>query len=173
MAILKIVKYGNEILAKKASRINFNTMKDLPKIIDDMTQTCLAMQGVGLAAPQVGLDLSIAVIMIPVGKEEERKYKRYVLVNPEISPAGEKIMSDEACLSFPGLDISIERYKEVNVKYLNEAGLPVELKTGGQLAIILQHEIDHLNGRVFIDHLRGSARLEAKAKIAELSKKWD
>jgi peptide deformylase len=171
--ILKIRKYGDKILAKKAARVNFNTMgKELPKIINDMTQTCLAMNGVGLAAPQAGIDLSIAVIMLPVGKDEEKTYKRYVLVNPEISSSKGILNSSEGCLSFPGLDIQLERAQEVKVKYLNEKGIPVELKASGFLAVILQHEIDHLNGRVFIDRLKGAARAEAMAKIEELSKVW-
>jgi len=170
---MKIYKYGQEILQKKTSRVNFNLMeKKLAKIINDMSQTCIAMQGIGLAAPQVGLDMALAIIMMPVGEPEERQYKRYVLINPEISSKSGTIMSDEGCLSFPGLDIQIPRAKEITVKYLNENGLPVEIRAGGLLAIILQHEIDHLNGKLFIDHLKGEKKLEAKAKIAELSKNW-
>ncbi|MDR1123913.1 MAG: peptide deformylase [Elusimicrobiota bacterium] len=172
MAILKIRKYGDEILAKKAARVNFNTIKDLPKIINDMTQTCIAMGGVGLAAPQAGLDLQLAVIMLPVGKDEERTYRRYVLINPEITSAEGKMTSDEGCLSFPGLDIQIERSREIKVKYLNENGLPVELKAEGYFAVILQHETDHLRGRLFIDHLQGEAKIAARKKIEELSKNW-
>jgi peptide deformylase len=174
MAILKIVKYGDDTLRKRAARVNFNTMeKKLPKIIDDMTQTCMAMQGVGLAAPQVGLDLSIAVILLPVGEPKEQKYKRYVLVNPEISAYKNSVPSDEGCLSFPGFDIQIERAEEVKVKCLNEKGLPVEIKAGGYFAIALQHEIDHLNGKLFIDYLKGEKRHEAMAKLKELSKHWN
>jgi peptide deformylase len=137
-----------------------------------MTQTCIAMGGVGLAAPQAGLDLQLAVIMLPVGKDEERAYRRYVLINPEITSANGKIISDEGCLSFPGLDIQIERSREIKVKYLNENGLPVELKAEGYFAVILQHETDHLNGKLFIDHLQGEAKIAARKKIEELSKNW-
>ncbi len=178
MAILKIHKYGEDILEKKCERINFNLMEGkLPKIIEDMTQTCLAMQGVGLAAPQVGLDMSLAVIMLPVDDgpskpENERLYKRYVLINPEISSSKGVVESEEGCLSFPGLEIKIERAKEVKVKCLNENGLPVEIKTAGPLAIVLQHEIDHLYGRTFIDHLYGAAKKEVLAKIKELRRRW-
>ena len=173
MATLKIRKYGDAVLAKKARRVNFNTMgKELPKIIADMSQTCLTMGGVGLAAPQAGLDLQLAVIMLPVGKDEEKTYKRYVLVNPEILSAKGQVVSDEGCLSFPGLDIQIERNEEIVVDYLNENGLPVELKAKGYLAIILQHEIDHLHGKLFIDYLQGEAKEAALAKIAELSQNW-
>lgn len=173
MAILKIYKYGEEILTKKASRVNFNTLeKKLPKIINDMTQTCLAMRGVGLAAPQVGLDLSITVIMIPVGKEE-KEYKRYILINPEITSKKGTLISDEGCLSFPGIDVQIERAEEVKVKYLNEKGLPVELKASGYFAIVLQHEIDHLYGKVFIDYLTAEKRAQVKAQLKELAKTWN
>lgn len=173
MAILKIYKYGEEILEKKSERVNFNLMeKKLPKIINDMTHTCLAMRGVGLAAPQVGLDLSLAVIMLPVGTEEKEEYKRYVLINPEISSCKGSVKSQEGCLSFPGLEVEVDRAEQVKVKYLNEKGLPVEIVAKGFLAIIMQHEIDHLNGKVFIDHLKGQKRAEAKEKIAELSQNW-
>ena len=119
MAILNICKYGKEILTQKTKRINFNFMdKKLPKIINDMTQTCLAYNGVGLAATQVGLDIALAVVLLP--QEEEGSYKRYVLINPEISNREGSVMSSEGCLSFPGLNIQVPRAKKVKVKYLNE-----------------------------------------------------
>ncbi len=169
---MKIYKYGEEILNKKTRRVNFNLMeKKLPKIINDMTQTCLAMNGVGLAAPQVGLDLSIAVVMYPLDDEGE-KYKRYVLINPEISRREGTVQSNEGCLSFPGLDIKVNRAQKINVKCINEKGMPVEIKAEGFLAIIMQHEIDHLNGRVFIDLLPPAEKAEAKKKLAILAEKW-
>lgn len=172
MAILKIYKYGEDILGKKTRRVNFNLMeKKLPKIINDMTQTCLAMNGVGLAAPQVGLDLSIAVVMYPLDDEGE-KYKRYVLINPEISRKEGSVISNEGCLSFPGLDIKVNRAQRINVKYINEKGMPVEIRADGFLAIIMQHEIDHLNGRVFIDLLPPAEKAEAKKKLELLAEKW-
>lgn len=172
MAILKIYKYGEDILGKKTRRVNFNLMeKKLPKIINDMTQTCLAMSGVGLAAPQVGLDLSIAVVMYPLDDEGE-KYKRYVLINPEISRQEGSVISNEGCLSFPGLDIKVNRAQRINVKYINEKGMPVEIRADGFLAIIMQHEIDHLNGRVFIDLLPPAEKAEAKKKLELLAEKW-
>ena len=171
MAILKIYKYGEEILAKKTNRINFNSMeKKLPKIIKDMSETCLMMDGVGLAAPQIGLDIALAVIMLP--QKEEGNYKRYILINPEITHKKGKVLSEEGCLSFPGLGVQIERATEVKVKYLDERGLPVELIAKGFLAIILQHEIDHLNGKTFIDNLPKVAKEKALKDIEELSKEW-
>jgi peptide deformylase len=173
MAILKIVKYGDPILERPATRVNFNTLeKKLPKIIEDMTHTCLASAGVGLAAPQAGLDLCMAVIMLPVGKGEEQTYKRYVLINPEISQSKGAQISAEGCLSFPGLEIELERALEIKVKYLNENGLPVELKAQGYFAIILQHEIDHLYGKTFITRLKGENKKEALKQLAELKKNW-
>ncbi len=171
MAILKIYKYGEDILTQKTKRINFNLMeKKLPKIIDDMTQTCLMMEGVGLAAPQVGLDIALVVVMLP--QKEEGKYKRYILINPEITIKKGKVLSKEGCLSFPGLGVEIERAAEIKVKYLDERGLPVELTAKGFLAIILQHEIDHLNGKTFIDNLPKVAKDKALQEIEQLSKEW-
>jgi peptide deformylase len=175
MAILKIYKYGEDILRKVPQRVNFNLMeKKLPKIINDMTHTCLAMRGVGLAAPQVGLDLSLAVIMFPVNEEEgKEQFKRYVLINPEISLYKGTTVSTEGCLSFPGLEIQVERAEQIKVKYLNENGLPVVMTAKGYLAIILQHEIDHLYGKLFIDRLKGQKLAEAKKKLKELSADWN
>ena len=171
MAILKIYKYGADILGKKTKKINFNLLeKKLPKIIDDMTQTCLVMDGVGLAGPQVGLDLSIAILTIP--QKQEGKYKRYVLINPEITHKKGSILSQEGCLSFPGLVVEVERATEVKVQYLNEKGLPVELNAKGFLAIVLQHEIDHLQGITFIDHLSSDKKQKALDEIKQLSKQW-
>ena len=171
MAILTICKYGKEILRTKTKRINFNLMaKKLPKLINDMTQTCLAYNGVGLAATQVGLDISLAVVLLP--QEEEGKYKRYVLINPEISSREGSVLSSEGCLSFPGLNIQVPRAKKVKVKYLNEKGLPVELNAEGFLAIILQHEIDHLEGRVFIDRVQQKDQSKVQAELEKLSKEW-
>ena len=171
MAILNICRYGKEILRKKTKRINFNLMeKKLPKIINDMTQTCLAYNGVGLAATQIGLDISLAVVLLP--QEEEGSYKRYVLINPEISNPQGSILSSEGCLSFPGLNIQVPRAKKVKVKYLNEKGLPVELNADGFLAIILQHEIDHLNGKVFIDRVLPKDQAKLQADLEKLSKDW-
>jgi peptide deformylase len=171
MAILNICKYGKEILRTKTKRINFNLLeKKLPKIINDMTQTCLAYNGVGLAATQVGLDIALAVVLLP--QEEEGSYKRYVLINPEISNSQGSVLSSEGCLSFPGLNIQVPRAKKVKVKYLNEKGLPVELNAEGFLAIILQHEIDHLNGKVFIDKVSQKDLPKVQAELEKLSKEW-
>lgn len=171
MAILNICRYGKEILTKKTKRINFNLLeKKLPKLINDMTQTCLAYNGVGLAATQVGLDIALAVVLLP--QEEEGSYKRYVLINPEISNPQGSVMSTEGCLSFPGLSIQVPRAKKIKVKYLNEKGLPVELNAEGFLAIILQHEIDHLNGKVFIERVPQKDQAKVQAELEKLSKEW-
>lgn len=174
MAIMKIYTYGSEILTKKATRINFNLIeKKLPKIINDMTQTCLFANGVGLAAPQVGLDLSLAIIMYPVKEDKQGviQYQRYVVINPEISTKKGTCDSDEGCLSLPGITAQIERAQEIKVKCLNEKGLPIEIKATGRLAIILQHEIDHLYGKVFIDHLPASKRMEVVEEMKNARRK--
>lgn len=171
MALLTICKYGQEILRTKTKRINFNLMaKQLPKIINDMTQTCLAFNGVGIAATQVGLDISLAVVLLPL--EEEDSYKRYVLINPEISNRQGSVLSSEGCLSFPGLSVQVPRAKKVKVKYLNEKGLPVELNAEGFLAIILQHEIDHLEGRVFIDRVPEKDLPKVQEELKKLAREW-
>ena len=169
MALRTIRKKGDEILYKKSKEVKVFDKK-LSELLDDMYETMKTADGVGLAAPQVGLDISLVVVMLP--QKEEGKYKRYILINPEITVKKGKTLSQEGCLSFPGLAVQLERATEVKVKYLDERGLPVELTAKGFLAIILQHEIDHLNGKTFIDNLPKVAKDKALKDIEQLSKEW-
>ena len=169
MSILKIIEYGNPVLREPSREVS-KVSKKIKTLVTDLLETMYKANGVGLAAPQVGLDISLVVVMLP--QKEEGKYKRYVLINPEITIKKGKTLSKEGCLSFPGLGVEIERATEVKVKYLDERGLPVELTAKGFLAIILQHEIDHLNGKTFIDNLPKVAKDKALKEIAELSKEW-
>lgn len=118
--------------------------QDIQELIPAMFTTMHKAHGIGLAAPQIGINKSIAVIEI--------SKKRYVLINPVISSASrEKILFDEGCLSIPGKEFPIVRSDRVTVRYLDENGKKCKIKTDGLLAIALQHEIDHLNGIVIAD----------------------
>jgi len=111
----------------------------------------------------------VAVISIP---PKEGPGVRLVLVNPELVSGEGSQTGEEGCLSFPGLFLKIKRFEKVKVRSLNERGLPVELNADGFLARALQHEIDHLDGKTFVDRLSLLARLRLKPRLAVLKKEW-
>jgi len=152
MAVLPIVTHPNPVLRRKAKRVT-RVDESLDKLIDDMIETMHQASGAGLAAPQVGVSLKIAVIGIP---EEEV----IVLVNPEVvKKAGERIVV-EGCLSIPGYRGEIKRAEQVTVKAFDRKGKAIRLKAEDLLAEVLEHEIDHLNGVLYIDYLESPEKLE-------------
>jgi len=175
MAVRKIVKYGDDILKEKIEPTDFKTLAPLlPALLKDMEETCLFANGAGLAANQIGLKYRLAVILIPEEKKDgEQKYKRFVIINPEIVSSDGKILQEEGCLSFPGLFVEIERAQNIVVRYINEKGLPMQVHAKGLLAKALQHEIDHLDGKVFIDRADPALKPEIKKELKKLSKNWD
>jgi len=155
MAIREIVLMPDPVLRKKAHKVT-EFDKNLQTLIDDMVETMRAAPGVGLAAPQINIQSRLVVIEYVVDEEkdgeEEAPKKLYVVVNPEIIQASEeKLMGAEACLSIPALMGEVERHQEVVIKGLNRQGKPVKIKAKGWLARIFQHEIDHLDGVLFVD----------------------
>ena len=121
MAILRVTKYGEDILRQKLKPVDFKALQpQLPQLLKDMEETCLAVKGVGLAANQIGLDYRLAVILIPESDKENAPLKRYVIINPEIlSMRGEKL-EEEGCLSLPGLWAEVKRATDVTLKYRSE-----------------------------------------------------
>ncbi|WP_424244760.1 peptide deformylase [Elusimicrobium posterum] len=185
MAIRKVIKYGDPILNTKLKKTDFKTIEaQLPALLQDMEETCLAVNGAGLAANQIGLTHRLALILIPEPKPKasngadaplqgETRFKRYVIINPEIVETKGRIVDDEGCLSLPGLFVEIERAQTVKVRALNEKGQLVEIHATGLLAKALQHEIDHLDGKVFIEHADPSLKPAIKKEIKRLKKEWD
>ena len=152
MATLPIVVLGDPVLRKKSKRITNINDESIQKLIDDMIETMRANSGVGLAAPQVGKSLRLAVIEIP-GEEV------ITLINPEIvKKSGEKEVV-EGCLSIPGYRGVIKRATSVVAKGRDRYGKEIRIKGEGLLAQALQHEIDHLNGILYIDHLESEDKL--------------
>jgi len=145
MAIRQIRKEGDEILKKKSREVDEINEK-IQELIDDMLDTMYAANGVGLAAVQVGVLKQVIVI-------ETEDDPLYVLINPEIISSSGKQLVDEGCLSFPNKFGKIERPEKVKVRALNEDGKKIEIKATGLLAQAICHEIDHLNGEVFIDKI--------------------
>jgi len=142
MAILDVIKYGHPTLRTVAEPVNPAEIDK--KFLKDMMDTMLEEDGVGLAANQVNVLQRIIVVT-----DFEQTY---TLFNPEIIAYSENIEhGNEGCLSLPGLQASVPRHEKVVVRALNEAGEQIEIKAKGLLAIVLQHEIDHLNGKLYID----------------------
>ncbi|MHB1131921.1 MAG: peptide deformylase, partial [Chloroflexota bacterium] len=135
--------------AKRVSRIDAS----LSKLIDDMVETMHATNGVGLAAPQVGVPLRLAVIEVPEEYEEPHAGELLVLVNPEIVKTADEKEIDEACLSLPGYTGTIRRADRLTVKARDRNMKEFRIKAEGLLAQAVQHELDHLNGVLFYDHL--------------------
>lgn len=163
MSIRKILKYGDPILRQKSKEIT-KISKKIQVLAEDMLDTMYANNGVGLAAPQVGELLRLVVIDVSTGKE---RYNPIILVNPKIIKKEGAVACSEGCLSFPDVYTDVRRYKNVTVKALDLKGKPfiIEGKDGELLARALQHEFDHLDGVLFVDHVRN--RFEADKILEE------
>lgn len=177
--ILEVTKYGNPVLRKKGARIERIT-PEIKKLIADMFETMHANRGVGLAAQQVGYALQLTVIDVREVKDrpstlelsgepaDADAFMPLVLINPEITPSGEPVETGEGCLSFPKIYADIFRPAFVDVKALNEKGKTIEFRAGGLLSRAVQHEIDHLNGILFIDRMPAATKRELKSELDEL-----
>jgi peptide deformylase len=149
MAVLPVRLYPNMVLTKKADLVK-GVDADTEKLIADMAETMVAVQGVGLAAPQV--DISRRVIVISM-LDKNAPHKYLELINPEIISGQGDVIAEEGCLSVKGYTANVKRYQQVKVGYIDRAGVYREMEAQDLLARILQHEIDHLNGILFFEHL--------------------
>ena len=166
MAVLPIVKYGSDVLRVPTSPVtDFDA--NLQKLIDDMVDTMYAAPGIGLAANQVGVGRRLMVIDLSVGK---RPGELHVFVNPEILEAEGAINESEVCLSIPDFSETVQRPGRVRIQYRDRNGDEREMTGEGLMARAMSHETDHLNGRLFIDHLRGIKRDRILKKIQKLAK---
>lgn len=162
MALRKIVTLPDDVLRRKARKVT-DFGADLQELIDDMVETMREAPGVGLAAPQVAVPLRVIVVEFGDEEDEEAPAKLYTLVNPEIIRASnEHIVGAEGCLSIPGFVGDVERSDAITVKGLNRRGKPTRIKAGGWLARIFQHEIDHLDGVLFIDRAERVWKVEGE-----------
>lgn len=170
--IYKIVKYGDPILEQRAEPVTEFDTPELNELIANMWETMYAAKGVGLAAPQVGVGQRISVIDVSVGEDESKKL---VIINPEITLREGKQTGEEGCLSLPGFREPLTRANKVIVRAQNEKGDPIEITGEDLLARAFQHEIDHLNGVLFISHLSTLKRDIIRRKIKKLQKagEWD
>jgi peptide deformylase len=165
-----ILRFGDAILSEASRPVDVIT-PDIDKVIDDMIETMYAAPGIGLAAPQVGVGLRIFVLDLSVGRDPAALH---VMINPEFVERDGMQLEEEGCLSVPGFTSTVARPKRVVVKSLNRQGEAQTLEGTGLMARALQHEIDHLNGCLFIDRLRGISKDLIVRKIRKLAKagKW-
>jgi len=164
---MKIYTYPDPVLRSVSKPIE-NIDEDIQKLIDSMAETMYAAPGVGLAAVQVGVPVRLIVYDVS-SKENERNLS--VLINPEIIMAEDKIVFAEACLSVVEFSADVERHAMVKVKGLDRKGKPVDIEAEDLEAVCLQHEIDHLNGILFIDHISSLKRSLYKKKLKKMMEK--
>jgi peptide deformylase len=154
MAIMPVIKMDNPVLHRKAKKVR-KIDGSIQKLIDDMIDTMHDIEGVGLAAPQVGVPLQVVVIQMP---DEEDVI---TLINPEIVKTSEESEEMiEGCLSLPGYKGDVKRFTSITVKARDREGKLIRIKGEGLMAQALQHEVDHINGIVFVDHLESMDKLE-------------
>ena len=167
MSVLKLYEYPDEVLRQKCEKVS-KVDDELRRFLDDMLETMYVDKGCGLAAQQVGVIKRIIVIDDNPSDEDKSARRPMYLVNPEIIwRSEEKVLFNEGCLSLPDQRAQVERHERVRVHYIDYNGNEQEILADDLLAIILQHEIDHLDGILYIDHL---SRLKRTRLLNKLSK---
>lgn len=162
-----IVLYGEPVLEKQAATVSEFDTPELHKLVEDMFESMYAAKGVGLAAPQIGVSKRVAVIDLSVAEDPQQKI---VLINPEILEKDEFQTSEEGCLSLPGFREQVTRPMKVTVRGFNVKGEPFEMTGEELLARAFCHEIDHLNGRLYISHVSALKRDLIRRKVRKLVK---
>ena len=170
MALREILTEPNEILRKKSLLVD-QVDGDIQKLMDDMLETMYFAPGIGLAAIQVGIPKR--VIVLDIARKDEPKNPMY-FINPEIiTKSKDSLAYEEGCLSVPGQFAEITRSSNCYIKYLDYYGQPQEFKTEGLLATCIQHEIDHLEGILFIDYLSKLKKTMIVKKLSKEKKQLD
>jgi peptide deformylase len=165
--IYPIVKYGQPVLEEKAETVTEFDTPELHQLLADMFESMYAAKGVGLAAPQIGIGKRIAVIDTSNGQDDGR---RVVLINPEIVSREGTQTAEEGCLSIPGFREQVTRPNKVTVRAQNAKGEAFEMTGEDLLARALEHETDHLNGRLYITHISPLKRDLIRRKVRKLQK---
>src|ERR1700678_2535122 len=162
-----IVLYGEQVLEKQAEAVADFDTPELNKLVEDMFESMYAAKGVGLAAPQIGIGKRIAVIDLSVAEDPQQKI---VLINPEVIRKEEVQTGEEGCLSLPGFREQVTRPKNVTVRAQNLKGEWFDMNGEELLARAFCHEIDHLNGRLYISHVSALKRDLIRRKVRKLAK---
>ncbi|HVT02418.1 MAG TPA: peptide deformylase [Thermoanaerobaculia bacterium] len=166
MAVLPIRKYGDPVLRERTTEVT-EFDEALQKLIDDMVQTMYAAPGVGLAANQIGVGKRLMVIDLSVGARPE---ELHVMINPNIVESEGEITEEEGCLSIPDFVEIVTRPERVLVRYLDQHGKEKEMWGDGLMARAICHEVDHLDGTLFVDYLRGFKKERILKKIQKFIK---
>jgi len=181
----EIVLYGDPVLRRKAQPVEEVT-PELQQLAEDMLETMYEASGIGLAAPQIGEAIQLAIVDINFESEEPLlSYLRIdgqdvelsecmplIFINPQLKPKGEKQGMEEGCLSMPDLRSEVIRSSELVADLELLDGKKIRLETDGLLARAIQHEVDHLNGVLFIDRLSSAVKLRAKRELKKLQQEW-
>ena len=165
MSILKIHKLGDPVLKKKCKPVEEIT-PEIKELAANMLETMYAAPGVGLAASQVGVPVRMCVIDI----RPEGKRSPIILINPKITLKKGKVIEEEGCLSLPGINAKVKRYSDITVEAINFNGFPITVSGSGLLSRAMQHEMDHLDGKIFIDCLGWLAKSKLMKEIKKKRK---
>jgi len=166
MALLKIRLYPDPVLRQKTRTVDLQH-PSLAALVDDLFETMYDAEGVGLAANQVGLDVRVAVIDTSSGRDPGAKL---VLLNPRIISESGDVEEEEGCLSFPGLRALARRAESARVQAVGLDGIPFEIESDGLLGKALQHEVGHLDGRLFIDYLPMGQKALLAGRLKQMKK---
>ncbi|MCP4272059.1 MAG: peptide deformylase [Gammaproteobacteria bacterium] len=159
MALLHILQYPHPGLREKALPVS-QFDKAITKLAEDMLETMYQAPGIGLAATQVNHAIQLLVI-----DTSETKNEPLVIINPEITEYSDEVINEEGCLSFPDIYANIPRFEQVTINYKDIDGKDQQLKADGLLAICIQHEMDHLQGKVFVDYLSSLKRNRIRKQL--------
>ncbi|HHX31595.1 MAG TPA: peptide deformylase [Bacteroidales bacterium] len=172
--ILPIYIYGHPVLRKVTRDIDPNSYPNLKELIDNMFETMYQAEGVGLAAPQIGLEDRVFVVdLSPLADEEHPEFKdmKKVFINAHITErGGDMVVSEEGCLSIPGVHEKVTREDEIRIKYLDENLQAQDQIYKGYLARVIQHEYDHLDGILFTDKISLLRKRMNKSKLTNMEK---
>ncbi len=163
MAIRDIILYPDDVLQKECEPVD-EIDDSIRELVDDMIETMYHARGIGLAAPQIGVLKRITVIDPTAGEEEDNLH---VFINPEIIEAEGRITWEEGCLSIPGVYENVDRAARIKVRALDRNGDPFEIEASDLLSVCIQHEIDHLDGVLFLEHL---SRLKRRIVLKKYKK---
>ena len=168
MAVRPILHYPDKRLRNPGKPVTrFDA--ELRQLVDDMAETMYAAPGVGLAAPQIGVSLRLFVIDVAAGDDAPSQLRTFI--NPEIIERSGEVSYEEGCLSFPGVHEEIDRAERVKVRAYDQNGKAFTLEAQGLLAVCIQHEMDHLQGKVFVEHLSQLKQQRIRAKLAKQLRK--
>ena len=181
--IREIVIFGDPVLRKKCDLVK-NFSEDIQSLVDDMLETMVSAEGIGLAAPQIGIPLQLAVVDVSHDPDcisylrvngedfDLLDLMPLIFVNPELEFGGEKDVMSEGCLSFPEIRGEVARPYEVKAKVKLLNGDTVTIETDGLLSRAIQHETDHLNGVLFIDRMSAATRITLRGKIKKMQRDY-